>query len=82
MFKDGLTETIKSEEGHWAPFMAAVVAGVGAVALAIGSATDRGFLAIIGGIILALGFVAYDVVRHMVVDYEFFRRTDQRKDKG
>ncbi len=76
--KDGnLGETIGSEDGHWSVAGTAIIAGAGAIALGIGAATDTGWLAIVGGIVAGLGFVAYDGVRHSILDKEFFRRTDK-----
>jgi hypothetical protein len=67
------------DDGRWYPFLAAAVAAGGAVTLSIGAATDSGAAAIVGGNVTAVGFLAYDVVRHMTVDYEFFRRTDKHE---
>ena len=72
-----LRNTHENEEGHWVPFTAAAVAGAGVVTLAIGSATDSGLLAIIGGVVAAVGMISYDTVRHAILDKEFFRRTDK-----
>ncbi len=67
----------RDEDGHWYPFLAAAVAAAGVVSLAIGAAVDSRAVAIVGGIVTAVGFLAYDVARHMTIDYEFFRRTDK-----
>ncbi|MGI8925811.1 MAG: hypothetical protein ACR2HN_04095 [Tepidiformaceae bacterium] len=67
------------EDGHWVPFLAAVLAAAGALVLSIGAANDSGLWAIIGGIVVAVGFLAYDIARHMTVDYDFYRRFDSPK---
>lgn len=72
-----ILETIEGEGGHVSVAGASIIAGAGAIALGIGAASDTGWLAIVGGIVAGLGFVAYDGVRHTVLDKEFFRRTDK-----
>ena len=65
----------QGEEGHAATLPGVLIAGAGAIVLGIGAATDSGVTAVIGGIVTAVGFLVYDVVRHIKIDYEFFRRT-------
>lgn len=65
------------EAGHALPFFAALVAAAGAVVLGVGAANDSGVLAIVGGIVTAVGVVAHELVRHVAIDYEFFRRTSK-----
>ena len=77
MFRTALTAIHESEEGHAAPAAGSMLAGVGAIVLAIGAVNDNGAAAIIGGIVLALGIVAGAVLHHLQVDYELFRRTDK-----
>lgn len=67
----------RGEEGHAAPLLGTITGGVGAILLAIGSASDTGALAIIGGIVLAIGLSATAVLRHMTIDYGVFARLDK-----
>jgi hypothetical protein len=69
------------EDGHAGPFLASVVAGVGAILLAIGAAAGTGWLAIVGGIVLAVGFVGYDTVHHFMLDRDFYGRIDELSDR-
>jgi hypothetical protein len=55
-----------------------LVAAAGAVLLGIGAAgDDMGWLAVTGGIVLAIGIVAASVLNHMFVDYDVFARLDK-----
>jgi uncharacterized membrane protein YebE (DUF533 family) len=69
---------LRSEEGHAKPALGALFAAVGLVLLGIGSASDTGWLAIVGGIVGGVGFVAYELLRHTQIDYELFRRTSDK----
>ena len=71
-----LRQLERSEEGHAAPFFLSILAAAGAIALGIGAAEDSSIVAIIGGVVLAVGVVAAPLVNHMVVDYDTFRRLD------
>jgi hypothetical protein len=66
-----------NEAGHANTGLAAVIAGAGLIALGIGAANDTGWVAVTGGIVAGVGLVAYELVRHTKIDYEFFRRTDK-----
>ncbi len=65
------------ERGHALPLFAALVGAAGAVLLGVGAANDSGVLAIAGGIVAAVGLLAHELVRHVTIDYEFFRRTSK-----
>ena len=65
------------EEGHAEPTIGALVGGVGAILLGIGAAADTGWLAIVGGIVLAVGLLAMLVINHMTVEYNIFGRLDK-----
>lgn len=67
----------EGEAGHALPLVAAVLAAAGVVVLGIGAANDSGVMAIVGGIVAAVGVVAHELVRHVTIDYEFFRRTSK-----
>lgn len=73
-----LTQTITAgEEGHAIPLVGALVGAAGVILLGIGAANDNDGLAIAGGIVAAVGIVGYDLLRHIFIDYEFFRRTQK-----
>jgi hypothetical protein len=81
MLRDLLT-SINSEEGHAGAGIASLVAAVGAVMLGIGAAgDDMGWLAIAGGIVLAVGVVAAGTLEHMQVDYDIFGRLEKLEGK-
>ena len=70
-----------NEEGHVAAAVGALIASVGAIVLAIGSAGDRGPLTIIGGIVLAVGIMAYGLLHHRTVDYDMYGRLEKLEKK-
>ncbi len=72
MLKNAL---LAGEEGHAITLVGVLISGAGVIVLAIGAANDSGITAIIGGVVAAVGFLAYDLMRHTQIDYEFFRRT-------
>lgn len=69
------------EEGHAKSALGALVGAAGAVLLGIGAANDTGWLAITGGIVLAVGVVAAGAVYHAVVDYEIYDRLEALEGK-
>lgn len=62
--------------------MGALVAGAGALLLAIGAANDTGWLTVVGGIVAALGIVGWELVRHISIDRELMGRLDRLESKG
>ncbi|MGE3074592.1 MAG: hypothetical protein AB7N24_00570 [Dehalococcoidia bacterium] len=78
----GLAETIhRSEEGHAVPALASLLGAVGAILLGIGAANDSGALAVVGGILAAIGILAGPVLEHVVVDYNIFDRLEKLEKK-
>ena len=71
------TEFLNREDGHGVTLPAVLLGGAGAVMLGIGAAADKGWLAIAGGIVLAVGLLAASVVNHMMVDYAIYDRLDE-----
>ena len=69
------------EEGHGMPLVGALIGAAGAILLAIGAANDTGALAIIGGIVLAVGLFAALIIQHMTVEYGIFGRLDELEKK-
>ncbi len=72
-----LVAALSEEEGHALPIPGALVGGAGAILLAIGAANDTGWLAIVGGIVLAVGLMATLLLQHMGVEYGIFSRLDE-----
>jgi hypothetical protein len=69
---------LASEEGHGPTLVAPVIAAAGAVLLGIGAAgDDMGWLAVTGGIVLALGLVALMVINHGTVEKGIYGRLDK-----
>ena len=82
MFVSRLLNIIRNgEEGHAGPAPAMIAGGVGAILLGIGAAADTGWLAIAGGVVLAIGFVAAFLMNHMMVEYDIFARLDTLEKK-
>ncbi len=72
----------KGEDGHGATLAAPVIAAVGAILLGIGAASDDiGWLAVTGGIVLALGLVALMVINHGTVEKGMYGRLDEIEKK-
>ena len=69
------------EEGHGATLGAPIIGAVGAILLACGAADDRGWLAITGGIVLAVGLVALMVINHGTVEKGMYGRLDEIEKK-
>ncbi len=72
-----ITEFLNREDGHGVTLPAVLLGGAGAVMLGIGAAGDTGWLAIAGGIVLAVGLLAASMVNHMMVDYPIYERLDE-----
>lgn len=71
----------RNEEGHAMPAVASFVGAVGAILLGIGAANDSDGLAIAGGILAGVGFLAGAILEHMNVDYNVFRRLENLERK-
>jgi hypothetical protein len=75
-------DAIGDEGGHAQTLPGTLVAAVGAVLLGIGAAgDDLGWLAIVGGIVLAAGIAAAGALHHVVVDYDIFGRLEKLEKK-
>jgi len=74
-------EAIGSEDGHAGTLPGIGVGAAGAILLGIGAAADQGWLAIVGGIVLAVGLVAAPVMNHMLVEYGIFGRLEELEGK-
>ncbi len=64
----------RSEEGHAAPLLLAIVAAAGAIALGIGASEDSSIVAIVGGVVLGLGVIAAFTANHLTIDYDIYER--------
>ena len=69
------------ERGHTEPLLGTLIGGAGAIALAIGAANDTGWLAIAGGVVLAIGLTATLMLNHMTIEYGIFKRLDDLDSK-
>jgi hypothetical protein len=65
------------ERGHATTLVEPLVAAVGAVLLAIGAAGDTGWLAVTGGIVLAVGLFAMPVLNHGTIEKGMYGRLDE-----
>jgi hypothetical protein len=79
--REHLARAHDDEAGHAVPGLASLVGAAGAVVLGIGAANDSGAIAVIGGIVLAVGFLAYTLLDHMNVDYNVFGRLEKLEGK-
>jgi hypothetical protein len=77
-----LITVINREEGHAGPGLSSLVAAAGAVILGIGAmGDDLGWLALVGGIVLAVGVAGAALLEHMNVDYNIFDRLEKLEGK-
>ena len=72
-----LRHLARSEEGHAAPLLLAIVGAAGAIALGIGASDDSSIVAIVGGVVLGLGVIGAIVANHMTIDYEIYSRLNE-----
>ncbi len=68
---------LNEEKGHAVALPGVLLGGAGAILLAIGAANDSGLLAIIGGVVLAVGLLATSLLAHMGIEYGIFGRLDE-----
>ncbi|MGE0601560.1 MAG: hypothetical protein AB7J35_19105 [Dehalococcoidia bacterium] len=80
-FRDFTGTIHRSEEGHAVPALASLLGAIGAILLGIGAANDSGVLAVVGGILAAVGILAGPVLEHVVVDYNIFDRLEKLEKK-
>jgi hypothetical protein len=72
----------RGERGHAGTLPGVLAAAAGAVLLGIGAAgDDLGWLAVVGGIVTAVGIVGMALLDHMVVDYDMYARLDKLEGK-
>lgn len=71
----------EGEEGHALPGVAALAGAVGAILLGIGAANDSGALALTGGIVAGVGFLAASLLEHVKVDYDLYGRLEKLEKK-
>lgn len=75
-------EVRNGEEGHAETLASPVIAAVGAILLGIGAASDdMGWLAVAGGIVLAVGLMALMVINHGTVEKGMYGRLDEIEKK-
>jgi len=82
MLRTIIAGLMTGEEGHAGTLPGTLAGVVGAVILGIGAANDTGWLAITGGIVLAIGVLGGSLLHHMVIDYDVFSRLDNLEGKG
>jgi len=76
------TMSIEGDEGHAGPLPGMLLGAVGAILLGIGAAgDDLGWLAIAGGILLAVGFMAAFLMHHILVEYDIYSRLEEVEKK-
>jgi len=81
MIRTALSTIHESEEGHVAPAAGTLLGVAGAIILAIGAASDRGLVTIIGGVVLALGVIGVGAMHHHTVDADLYGRIDKLNGK-
>lgn len=74
-----IRELFTNEDGHAETLPGVLLGMAGFIMIGIGAANDTGWLAITGGIVGAVGLVAWELLRHTRIDYGIFRRLDERE---
>ena len=74
-------ELLNREEGHAITLPGTLLGGAGAILLGVGAANDSGVLAIVGGVLLAVGLFAASLLAHMGIEYGIFGRLDELEKK-
>ena len=69
--------SLNSEEGHGLQFLGVLPAAIGAVLLGIGAANGTDWMAIAGGIALAVGVSVTPILAHSNIDYDVFTRLNK-----
>lgn len=72
----------EDESGHVDVGLASLVAGIGAVVLAIGAAGDSDVAIYIGGAVLGLGILVGGFIRHRSIDYDVYARLEKLEGKN
>lgn len=71
------TALLEGEEGHALPGVGMLIAAAGAIVLAVGAANGNDATTITGGIVLAVGILAFGLADHMNVEYNIFGRLEK-----
>ena len=72
---------LNREDGHAITLPGTLLGVVGAILLGVGAANDSGVVAIIGGVVLAVGLFASSMLAHMGIEYGIFGRLDELEKK-
>ena len=75
------SQMLSREEGHAITLPGTFLSGAGAILLGIGAANDSDVLAIIGGIVLAVGLLASSLLAHIGIEYGIFGRLEELEKK-
>ena len=78
---ESLTHAARDESGHAMPLVGALIGAVGFILLAIGANNGTGWLTITGGIVGAVGLLAYNVLHHTKLEWGLFDRLDKLEKK-
>ena len=76
MFRAALRRLHEDERGHAGPLLTWVVGAAGAIVLTVGAVAERDAVVIVGGVLVALGFVGAGALTHVLVDYGILARLD------
>ena len=76
MFRATIRRLHEDERGHMGPLATWVLGVAGAVALTVGAVADLDVVIVVGGALIALGFVGAGMLSHVGVDYDVFARLD------
>ena len=74
-------ELLNREEGQAITLPGTLLGGAGEILLGVGAANDSGVLAIVGGVLLAVGLFASSLLAHMGIEYGIFGRLDELEKK-
>lgn len=76
MFRAALRRFHEDERGHAGPLLTWVAGAIGAIVLTIGAVADLDAIVIVGGALVAVGFVGAGMLTHVGLDYGMLARLD------
>jgi membrane protein YdbS with pleckstrin-like domain len=75
------TDIIAGEQGHAGPLPGMLIGAIGAILLGVAVAGDWGWLAIVAGIMVAIGIVGAFLMHHLMVEYDIYARIENLEKK-
>ncbi len=78
---NAIRHIVNNEEGHGGPLPGMAIGAIGAILLGVSVAGDWGWLAIIAGVMVAIGIVGAFIMNHIIVEYDIYARLEDLEKK-